>query len=56
MNTKRVTVNFPSDTHRAIRVKAAALCLSVADVVRDLLRRWLAGELKTEVEGGDKPA
>ena len=42
MATKRATVYFESDVHRAVRMKAAALDTSISEIVNDALRRILA--------------
>jgi hypothetical protein len=42
MASKRATVYFESDVHRAVRMKAAALDTSISEVVNDALRRSLA--------------
>jgi len=42
MATKRATVYFESDVHRAVRMKAAALDTTVSEIVNETLRRSLA--------------
>lgn len=45
---KRVTVKMPENEHKAVRLKAVELGVTVSDVVRDLLARWLAGEIEVK--------
>ena len=54
---RRISIRVPESEHRPVRVKAADLGISVSDVVRELLARWVAGELKTdaEVKAGEQP-
>jgi len=42
MPTKRSTIYFDPELHRAVRMKAAAMDLSVSDVVNEAVRRSLA--------------
>ncbi|PYQ31447.1 MAG: CopG family transcriptional regulator [Acidobacteria bacterium] len=42
MSNKRSTIYFDPDLHRAVRLKAAAMDLSVSDVVNEAVRRSLA--------------
>jgi hypothetical protein len=42
MSSKRSTIYFDPDLHRAVRMKAAAMDLSVSDVVNEAVRRILA--------------
>lgn len=42
MTTKRATIYFDPDVHRALRMKAAASDLTVSDVVNDAVRLALA--------------
>jgi len=42
MANKRSTIYFEPDLHRAVRMKAAAMDLSVSDVVNEAVRRSLA--------------
>jgi hypothetical protein len=42
MSNKRSTIYFDPDLHRAVRMKAAAMDLSVSDVVNEAVRRILA--------------
>ena len=44
MATKRATVYFESDVHRAVRMKAAALDTTVSEIVNETLRRSLADD------------
>lgn len=53
MTEKRITVKVAEKKHRLIRMKAADLGITISDVVRELLDRWIAGELKTEAESGE---
>ncbi len=41
-NSKRVTVYFDSDVHKALRLRAAATDRSVSDMVNDAVRASLA--------------
>lgn len=41
-NSKRVTVYFDSDVHKALRLRAAASDRSVSDMVNDAVRASLA--------------
>jgi plasmid stability protein len=41
-NSKRVTVYFESDVHKALRLRAAASDRSVSDMVNDAVRLSLA--------------
>ena len=42
MSSKRSTIYFDADLHRAIRVKAAEMDLTVSDLVNEAVRRSLA--------------
>jgi len=50
-----LTERIAEDDYRKVRVKAAELGIPISVVVRELLARWVAGELKTEgeVDQGD---
>ena len=39
--SKRSTIYFEPDIHRALRLKAAAMDISISDVVNDAVRRSL---------------
>jgi len=41
-NSKRVTIYFESDVHKALRLRAAASDRSVSDMVNDAVRSSLA--------------
>lgn len=41
-SSKRATVYFESDVHRALRLKAAALDRSISDMVNDAVKASLA--------------
>ncbi len=53
MANKRSTVYFDQDVHRAVRMKAAALDLSVSDVVNEAVRHSLAEDAE-DLEAFDK--
>ena len=53
MSTKRSTIYFDEDLHRAVRMKAAVMDLSVSDVVNEAVRRILA-EDAADLETFDK--
>ncbi len=42
MSSKRSTIYFDPDLHRAVRMKAAAMDRTVSDVVNDAVRRSLS--------------
>ena len=44
-NSKRVTVYFDSDVHKALRLRAAASDRSVSDMVNDAVRVSLAEDV-----------
>jgi hypothetical protein len=48
--SKRTTLYIPASLRRAARVKAIRLDTSLSAVIRELLERWLAGELKIRQE------
>jgi hypothetical protein len=53
MSSKRSTIYFDADLHRAIRVKAAAMDLTVSDLVNEAVRRSLAEDAE-DVESFEK--
>ena len=42
MSTKRSTIYFDPEIHRALRIKAATMDATISDVVNDAVRRTLA--------------
>jgi plasmid stability protein len=44
-NSKRATVYFANDVHKALRLRAAALDRSVSDMVNDAVRAALAEDV-----------
>jgi hypothetical protein len=48
--TDRTTFSIPADLRRRARIKAITLESNLSAVVRDLLERWVAGEIKTRQE------
>ena len=42
MNTKRGTIYFDENLHRAVRLKAAETDRSISDVVNEAVRQYLA--------------
>lgn len=46
----RTTLNIPNDLFRKAKVKAASEDLPLAEVVRNLLGRWVSGEVLLEAE------
>ncbi len=42
MSTKRVTVYFDADLHRALRLKAAETDHSVSELVNDAVKQYMA--------------
>ena len=47
---RKLMVRMTEDLHKAVRVKAAELGRPVSEVVRQLLRLWLAGEVELPVQ------
>jgi len=45
---RRITVDVDEETHYRVRVRAAQARLSISDVMRGLLRLWLACEVRLE--------
>jgi hypothetical protein len=46
----RTTLNFPDSLFRKAKVKAAAEGVPLSEVVRDLLGRWVTGEVDLDGE------
>lgn len=46
----KLTVRITEDEYRPVRVKAAALGVTVSSVVRALLARWANGEIEVAEE------
>lgn len=42
---RRITVRVTEELHRAVRIRVAEKGWAISDVVRTLLRAWLAGEI-----------
>ena len=53
---KSVVARVPVDMHTEARVKAVREGRSLADVVRNLLERWLKGEVTLTVPDDTQPA
>jgi hypothetical protein len=53
MSNKRSTIYFDEDLHRAVRMKAAVMDLTVSDVVNEAVRRSLAEDAE-DLEAFDK--
>lgn len=49
MSTKRSTIYFDPELHRALRIKAATMDATISDVVNDAVRRSL-GEDASDLE------
>jgi plasmid stability protein len=43
---RKLMVRVTDQLHKAVRVKAAELGRPVSEIVRGLLRRWVAGEIE----------
>lgn len=56
MKERRITVKVTEALHKAVRVRAAELGRPVSEIVRALLKAWLAGEvdLPSEEETTDR--
>ena len=52
--TKRATIYFDADLHRAVRVKAAEIDKSVSDLVNAALRHSLADDADDLAAFGDR--
>ena len=52
---RKMMVRMTEDLHKAVRVKAAELGRPISEIVRELLKAWVAGEIEasacTELEG-----
>jgi len=55
-DTQKLTIVIPKEVHRAAKIKAATVDVSVSGVIRELLKRWVSGELKTEAERTNESA
>jgi plasmid stability protein len=44
---RKMMVRMTEDLHKAVRVKAAELGRSISEIVRELLKAWVAGEIET---------
>ncbi|PYQ49296.1 MAG: CopG family transcriptional regulator [Acidobacteria bacterium] len=53
MSNKRSTIYFDQDVHRAVKMKAAAMDLTLSDVVNEAVRRSLAEDAE-DLEAFDK--
>jgi hypothetical protein len=53
MSNKRATIYFDEDIHRAVRMKAAVMDLTVSDIVNEAVRRSLAEDAE-DLEVFDK--
>lgn len=55
MKRRKLMVRMTDELHKAVRVKAAELGRPVSEIVRGLLKRWVAGEIETPAPGeGEK--
>ena len=52
----KMMVRMPEALHKAVRVKAAELGCPISEIVRDLLRGWLSGEIKLPKESEEETA
>jgi hypothetical protein len=52
----RTTLNVPDSLFRKAKVKAAAEGMPLSEVVRDLLGRWVTGEVDLEGEESSRRA
>lgn len=50
MQEHKLTVRITEAEYRPIKIKAVTIGVPVSAVVRELLARWVAGELRTEAE------
>lgn len=46
----RTTLSIPRELRRQAKIKAATLDVSLSSVVRELLARWVAGEIRIDAE------
>jgi hypothetical protein len=46
----RTTLSIPRELRRQSKIKAATLDVSLSSVVRELLARWVAGEIRIDAE------
>jgi len=53
MSNRRSTIYFDPDVHRAVKMKAAAMDLTLSDVVNEAVRRSLAEDAE-DLEAFDK--
>jgi len=53
MSSRRSTIYFDQDVHRAVKMKAAAMDLTLSDVVNEAVRRSLAEDAE-DLEAFDK--
>ena len=49
--TKRATVYFDADVHRALRLRAAACNRSISDMVNEAVRMTLAEDVDDLIDG-----
>jgi len=47
---RKMMIRMPEALHKAVRVKAAELGRPVSEIVRELLRGWLSGEIELPEE------
>ena len=52
---RRITVKTTEAFHRAVRVRAAELGRPISEIVRELLRLWLAGEVELPAREEEQP-
>lgn len=43
---RRITVKVTEALHRAVRIRAAELGCPISEIVRGLLKAWLAGDIE----------
>lgn len=45
-STKRLTLRVSEDFHREVRVECAKRGIPIAEIIRQLLRMWLEGQIE----------
>jgi plasmid stability protein len=52
---RKLMTRMTEELHKAVRVKAAELGRPVSEIVRELLARWVSGEIELPIQEKEQP-
>jgi predicted HicB family RNase H-like nuclease len=51
MTENKIAIRIPKDQHKAAKLKALQEDVTLSDVIREFLNRWVAGEIELAKTG-----